>query len=132
MIWHTPTPPRQLASMNRKAFWSAAAVAAVCAAAMLTLLTWPPFRDGSWELAHSPAWWQFEWLAAIGFVLSALPGVAVAFLHTFFASAEYLRYPFAELLLAFEVLLLCLLTYRMVAYWSNLRAKVRMGPSNSS
>jgi hypothetical protein len=100
--------------VNRKALWSAAALAAICAAAMLTLLTWPAFRGGSWELAHPPAWWQFEWLATIGFVLCALPSFAVFHLHDFFASHESLRYPFAGLVVTLEVMLLCLFTYRIV------------------
>ncbi len=82
---------------------------------MLTLLTWPPYKGSSWELACSPAWWQFEWLAAVGFWLSALPSLAVYRLDDFFASAEHLCYPFVGLLIAIEVIFLSLLTYVMVA-----------------
>lgn len=96
---------------------------------MLTLLTWPPFRGGSWEPSGAPAWWQFEWLAGLGFALSVLPSIAVASLHDSFVSAEYLRYLFVGGLVGLEVLLLCWLTYRVIACFSRNHAKNRTEPA---
>jgi hypothetical protein len=92
-------------AVHAKAFWSATAVGAVCAAAMLTLLTRAPSEGSSWELAYPPAWWQFEWLEAIGFFLCALPSYAAYRLDDFFASKEYMRNPFVGLFITIEVLL---------------------------
>lgn len=83
--------------------------------AVVAGVTWPPYKGGSWELANKPAWWQFGWLNAIGVALSALPSLAVSLLDGLFASTEYLRYPFAGSLIALEVLVLCVATYRIVA-----------------
>ena len=78
---------------------------------MITLLTWPPFKDGSWELSREPAWWQLQVFAAAGFALCALPSYFVYQLDSYFHVHESLRYPFAGTLVTIEVLLLCWLVY---------------------
>ena len=115
--------------MNLKALWSAVAIGVICAAAMVTLVTWPPYRGSSWELAYPPAWWQLDWLGVIGIFLSALPSLAVFHLNDFFASAEHLRNPFVTLLITLEVFLLCLLTYGAVAYGSKAAARAKSATS---
>jgi hypothetical protein len=62
-----------------------------------------------------PAWWQFEWLAALGFWLSALPSFVIYKFDTFFAANAHLRDPAAGFFILVEVLFLALGTYKLVA-----------------
>lgn len=56
-----------------------------------------------------------EWLVTIGTALCIAPSYVVFRLDDFFASWDQWRYPVAGLLVAVEVFLLCLVTYRIVA-----------------
>jgi hypothetical protein len=101
--------------MNKKAIVCASVVAVLCAAAMLTLITWPLTDSITWKPLTQPAWWQFEWLHALGFWLSALPSFVIYAFDPFFAANESLRDPAASLLVAVEIFLLCFGTYKFVA-----------------
>jgi hypothetical protein len=118
--------------VKTRAFWIAIIIAAICASALLTLYTWPPYNGSSWELTHSPAWWQFEWLEAIGVLLSILPSYLVFRLDSFFASAEHLRGPFVVLSLTIEVLSLCVFIYRIVPPRYEASGITSSGPGNGS
>jgi len=80
---------------------------------MFTLVTWPDFVDGTWELSHQPAWWQRELFLFIGFVLSALPSLVVFHLDAFFHAHEQLRNPFAVFLITAEVAVVCYVVHRI-------------------
>jgi hypothetical protein len=101
---------------------------------MLTLLTWPPYDaswDASWTPVHPPAWWQFEWLAAIGFALTAAPSYVIFRLDNFFAVHDQMRNPIGGALIAIEVVLLCFVTYQIVANWpKSFRTKPPGRPSD--
>ncbi len=86
-----------------------------CGEPMITLVSWPPTDSITWEPLRTPDWWQFEWLAAVGFLLSALPSLVIFKLDVFFAANEHLRYPVAGLLVLVEVVALCLVIYKVVA-----------------
>lgn len=101
--------------MNRTAIACAGVVAILCAAAMLTLTTWPLTDSITWKPLTPPAWWQFEWLHALGFWLSALPSFLIYAFDSFFAANESLRNPVAAFLIAGEVLIVCWGTYKLVA-----------------
>jgi hypothetical protein len=92
---------------------TAAVVAALCIASVATLLSWPQLEGGTWRTASPPAWWQLDWLAGIGVVLSALPSLAVSALDNAFRMAPGLRNAFAGALILLEVVLLCLVTYKV-------------------
>jgi hypothetical protein len=100
--------------MNRKGLIWAGTVAVICAAAIATLITWPPTDSITWRLLSPPSWWQFEWLAGLGFWISALPSFVIYKFDAFFAVNESLRYPIASLLVLVEVLLFCLCAYGLV------------------
>jgi hypothetical protein len=110
---------------KRGASLCALAVTLLCAAAMTTLLTWPPTDSITWRPLTPPAWWQFEWLAALGFWLSALPSFAIYKFDTFFAANTHLRDPAAGFFILVEVLFLALGTYKLVALSSDLSAKAQ-------
>lgn len=101
--------------MNTKGLICAGFLVVVCGAAGITLLTWPPIDSITWQPLRPPAWWQFEWLAALGFILSALPSLVVFELDAFFAAHEHLRNPTAAFLLFVEVAMLCIGTYAIAA-----------------
>lgn len=101
--------------MNRTAIACAGVVAILCAAAMLTLATWPLTDSITWKPLTPPAWWQFEWLYALGFWLSALPSFLIYAFDSFFAANESLRNPVVDFLVAVEVLIVCWGTYKVVA-----------------
>jgi hypothetical protein len=101
--------------VNRKGLICAGFVAGLCAAAVLTLLTWPPTDPITWQPLSPPAWWQFEWLVALGFILSALPSLVIFKLDVCFAAHEHLRNPPAAFLLFTEVAMLCIGTHALVA-----------------
>jgi hypothetical protein len=101
--------------VNRKALLSACFVAGVCAAAKVTLVTWPMTDSITWKPLTPSAWWQFEWLAALGFWLSALPSFLIFRFDTFFAANEQLRDPVAWSLILLEVLVVCFAIYKLVA-----------------
>ena len=102
-------------TLNRKGLALAASVATICAASLVTLLNWPPTDGTTWEPLAAPAWWQFEWLAGLGFWLSALPSGVIYKFGAFFAANEHLRYPASGLLLIIEVGLICFGVYKIVA-----------------
>lgn len=102
--------------MSRKGVVVAGVVALLCAAALLTLITWPVTDSITWKPLTAPAWWQFEWLAGFGILLSALPSFVIFKLDAFFAANEYLRNPVAAFLVFTEVAVLCILTYALVAF----------------
>ena len=81
----------------------------------MTLLTWLPTDGITWEPLVAPAWWQFEWLAGLGFWLSALPSRVIYKFDAFFAANEHLWYPASGLLLIIEVALICFGVYKIVA-----------------
>lgn len=101
--------------MNRKPLLTACAVAGLCAAAMVTLATWPMTDLITWKPLTPPAWWQFEWLAALGFWLSALPSLVIFKFDRFFAANEHWRYPVMWSLICLEVLAICSAVYKLVA-----------------
>lgn len=101
--------------MNKKALFWAGAVASLCGAAMLTLLTWPLRDPISWQPLSPPAWWQFEWLEGLGFLLSATPSLVIYKFDSFFAANEYLRNPLAVFLVMAEIVVLAFGTYTLVA-----------------
>lgn len=114
-IWWSPVAIQVLQPpMNRKALPCASGMAILCAAAMATLLTWPLTDSITWRPLTPPAWWQFEWLAHLGVLLSALPSFIVYKFDGFFAANEYLRGPVAGLLVLLEVLLLAYGTYKIL------------------
>jgi hypothetical protein len=82
---------------------------------MVTLVTWPMTDSITWKPLTPPVWWQFEWLAALGFWLSALPSVVIFKFDGFFAANEYLRDPVAWSLILIEVLVMCFAIYKLVA-----------------
>jgi hypothetical protein len=89
--------------MSRKGLIGASVVAVFCAAALITLFTWPPTDSITWQPLSPPAWWQFGWLAGSGFILSALPSLAIFKLDAFVAANEHLRNPATMILLFTEV-----------------------------
>jgi hypothetical protein len=101
--------------MGRPSWASSLALllALVCLWSIFTLVTWPPYVGSTWKLSHPAAWWQSEVFLFIGFLLSALPSFAVFQLDAFFHAHEQLRYPFAALLIAAEVAVLCYAVYRI-------------------
>src|SRR5687767_14494168 len=105
-------------SMNRTALICSGLLGVICAAAMATLVSWPPTDPITWQPLHPLEWWQFEWLAAVGFLLSALPSLLIFKLDAFFAANEYLRNPVAAVLTFVEVLTLCVLVYRVVSVFA--------------
>src|SRR5688500_15921049 len=107
--------------MNNTASLWAGAVAVLCVAAMLTLLTWPPTDPTSWQPLSPPAWCQFGWLEGLGFLLSAIPSLVIYKFDSFFAANEYLRYPAAAFLIIAEVIALAFGTYALVAKLQKLR-----------
>jgi hypothetical protein len=111
-------------SLSRKGLWAAVIMGALCGAAILTMLTWPRYLPGSWEKL-SPAWWQFEWLASLGIVLSLPPSVIIYQFDTFLAANEYLRMPAFVLLMGLEVSILCLVTYGVVTLLGSLVRSAR-------
>lgn len=100
--------------MNKVASSWAVAVASSCAAAMVTLHTWPHTDPITWRPLASPAWWQFEWLAGLGFWLSALPSFVIYSLDSFFAANEHLRDPVAFFLIVVEIFLLTFAMHKLV------------------
>jgi hypothetical protein len=102
-------------SVNRKALLSACAVAGLCAAGMVTLASWPVMDPVTWKPLTPPAWWQFEWLAVLGFWLSALPSFVIFKFDRFFAANEHWRNPVAWSLILLEVLVMCFVIYKLVA-----------------
>ena len=101
--------------MNRKGVVVASVVGILCAAGLLTLIAWPATDSITWQPLTAPAWWQFEWLAGLGILLSALPSLVIFELDAFFATNEHLRNPAVMFLLFTEVAVLCSLTYALVA-----------------
>ena len=101
--------------MNKRAIVCACLFALLSAAAMLTLITWPLSDLVSWQPLTPPAWWQFEWLLALGFWLSALPSSVIYAFDSFFAAHESLRNPAASLLIVMEVIIVCWGIYKLVA-----------------
>ncbi len=95
--------------MNRKGSIYAWLLGVICAAAMATLITWPPTDPITWQPLRPLEWWQLEWLAAVGFLLSALPSLLISKLDAFFAANEHLRNPVAAVLIFVEVVALCVL-----------------------
>lgn len=102
--------------MNKKGLACASVVAALCAAALITLFTWPLTDSITWQPLSPPAWWQFELLAGLGFVLSALPSLAIFKFDAFFAANEHLRNPTVGLLVFAEIAALCICSYALVAF----------------
>jgi len=100
--------------MNKTALLGAVAVASLCAAAMLTLLTWPPTDPITWRPLTSPAWWQLEWIGGLGFLLSAAPSFVIYSFDSFFATNEQLRHPVAAFLISVEAFSLAYGTYKLV------------------
>jgi len=100
--------------MNRNGLIWAGVVAVVCTAAVVTLITWPPTDWITWQPLSPPSWWQFEWLAGLGFWICALPGFVIYKFDAFFAANESLRYPVASSLVLVEVLLFCFCAYGLV------------------
>ena len=78
---------------------------------MLTMSTWPPFKDGTWELSREPAWWQFQIFALGGIALTAIPSFIVYQLDAFFHSHESFRYPFVAAIVAIEIAFICLFAF---------------------
>lgn len=101
----------------------AGAVAALCAAAMATLMTWPPTDSITWRPLTPPSWWQIEWLAGLGFWLSALPSFVIFEFDAFFSANEHLRDPVVDLLLLVEILALCICVYKIVVVFDTHSAK---------
>ena len=99
--------------MSHRALLLSVFVGAVCILSIVTLATWPPFVAGSWVVAEPPAWWQLELFSGIGVALSALPSLAVFALDGFFQSNPRLRAPFAALLVAVEIGIVCYAVYRI-------------------
>jgi hypothetical protein len=91
----------------------AAAVATLCMASVITILSWPKFQDGTWETVSLPTWWQFEWLAAIGVGLSALPSLAVAALSESTGISASMRYVVPGLLITLKIAALSFLVYKV-------------------
>jgi MFS family permease len=85
-----------------------------CISGLATMMTWPHFKEGSWQTVSVPAWWQFEWLAAIGFCLSALPSIAVAYLSEVFELNEYFRYVISGFLIFLEIIVISFVVYKIV------------------
>jgi hypothetical protein len=110
--------------VSRKARWTAAAVGVLCSAATFTMLTWPRYQPGSWELPP-PAWWQLEWLASLGILLSLPPSWVIYRFHGFFAANEVLRLPAVALLIVLEIALLCVAAYATVATLGRMRNRRR-------
>ena len=101
--------------MNRKAFVSACAVAGLCVAAMVTLVTWPMTDPITWKPLTAPARWQFEWLAGLGVWLCALPSFVVFKFDSLFVANEHLRDPVTWSLIFVEVVVMCFAIYKLVA-----------------
>jgi hypothetical protein len=112
-----------LAIVNRKGVGAAAVVGTLCSAAVLTLLTWPRYQPDSWE-PLVPSWWQLEWLASLGIVLSAPPSIAIYRFSDFFAANEWLRLPAMAILTALEVSVLCVAAYGITAVFDTWRRRV--------
>jgi hypothetical protein len=118
--------------MNRRALIYAGAVAALCAAAIATLATWPVTDPISWRPLSSPAWWQFEWLAYFGVLLSAAPSFVIYKFDAFFAANEHLRIPFATFLVFAEVLFLAFGTYKLLAFSADVAAKAQQAAAGDA
>jgi hypothetical protein len=101
--------------MNKKAMAWSGVMAALCAVAMLTLVTWPLTDSITWKPLTPLGWWQFEWLHALGFWLCALPSFVIYAFDGFFASNESLRNPVSVFLVVAEILLVCVGIYKCVA-----------------
>jgi hypothetical protein len=101
--------------MNRKGLVCAGLFAVICGTAFVTLATWPPTDSVTWQPSRLLHWWQFEWLAAVGFTLSALPSFVIFKLDAFFAANESLRNPVAALLVFLEVAAIAWLIYKVVS-----------------
>jgi hypothetical protein len=80
---------------------------------MITLATWPNFVEGSWELAHPPAWWQFQIFAYVGLLLSAAPSYVAYRLDPFLQAHPQLREPMIALLLLAQIGGLCYVVWRI-------------------
>jgi hypothetical protein len=103
------------------------AVGSILVFCMITLLTWPPFVDGAWKLSHPPAWWQFESICFIGFILCALPSYVTYRLDSFLRLYQALRYPIVFILVAAEILFICSVVYRLAVWrWRDKLATKRL------
>src|SRR4051812_49324574 len=111
--------------MSKKGLVLGTAVAALCAAAMVTLITWPLTDSITWKPLSVPAWWQFEWLAGLGVVLSAIPSFVIYKLDAFFAANEHFRNPVLDCLLVAEIAALCLSVYGIVVLFERNGAKAQ-------
>jgi hypothetical protein len=118
--------------MNRRALWFAGAVTTLCVAAMATLLTWPHTDSTTWRPLTPPAWWQFEWLAYLGMLLSAVPSFVIYKFDAFFAANEYLRDPVVGFLIFVEVFLLALGIYKLFAFSAQVAAKAQQAAAGDA
>jgi hypothetical protein len=84
-----------------------------CISGLATMMTWPHFKEASWQTVSAPAWWQFEWLAATGFYLSVLPSIAVASLDKVFELNDNIRYIFSGFLIFIEIVVIIFVVYKI-------------------
>jgi hypothetical protein len=85
----------------------------LCIGGLITLFSWPNFKEGSWHTISGSAWWQFEWLAAIGFYLSALPSMVVASLDKILELNQNIRYFLSGCLMLIEIVAIALVVYKI-------------------
>jgi hypothetical protein len=113
------------------ALWIALGVGVVCIWCLITLGTWPPYKDGTWELSGEPAWWQFRVFLIGGLALSVVPSLVVYQLDSFFHTHESLRWPFVGLLVSIEVVLLCFAVYFIARSLASARSTTETRPNKS-
>jgi hypothetical protein len=114
---------------DRVARLIAVGVAVICAASLVTIATWPPYEDGSWQLQYPPAWWQLEILAGIGFWLLAAPSYVLYLLDGYFRPGSPARGVVAALLAALEIAILAFAVLSLIRF--SLR-RIRRGGGVSS
>jgi len=92
--------------LDRMAKLTAVIVAGICAAALITVATWPPYEGGTWNLQCPPAWWQLDVLASIGLLLLAVPSYLIYLLDGYFVPGSAARSVTAVSLAVLEIALL--------------------------